>query len=180
MRWNSILRFGIPVWLAVCAVVIGFEAATSGWLGASRLLRSPTGTALIGTFAAAFVLTGIWLLACGSEDHYYFLDSKGIHLTIYVSDATPINRLARLIRHNNHVGDSAGLYAGQKQLSWNEIKRVQVWRDKNRILIYAPAWWMQLAIMCPSDQFEEALTYIKAKLNRRKDVIIQYTPPEAN
>ena len=71
--------------------------------------------------------------------------------------------------------DAFGFYLGERQIAWSEVKRVQIWHEKNRILLYAPRWWMQMAVNCPADEYEEAVSYVLAKLGKRKDVKIQHT-----
>lgn len=178
MRWNGILRIVLAVWCVITLIVLISESISFGWIGASRLVGSSTGTALLLSLAVAVCVVCLYLCALGTEDHYYFFDNKGINLSVYVKDPTRVKRFVRLVFKQVQSDETYGWFAGQRQISWTQIKRVQVWHDKCRIIIYAPAWWMQLSIACPPEQFHEALEYVKSKLGRKKDVQIQHTPPE--
>jgi len=178
MRWNSILRIVLSVWCVLTLIVLASECATYGWIGASRLVGSATGTALMLGLAAAVFAVSIYLWALGTEDHYYFFDSKGINVSIFVKDAGKIRRYARLVFKQVECDESYGWFAGQRQVQWSQIKRVQIWHDKCKIIVYSPSWWMQMSITCPADQFPEAVAYVIGKLGKKKDVSIQHTPEE--
>ena len=149
-----------------------------------NLLTEGTGTGLAIAAAAALVLIWVWLLLMGREDQYFFLDAKGVSISTYLPRPSKRQLAARLLPFSrlDQLGvapDAAyGLFAGQRQIPWNYVKRVQLWHDKNRILLYAPAWWMQMAVTCPADQFDEAAGYMLEKLAKRKDVRIIHTPKE--
>ena len=64
------------------------------------------------------------------------------------------------------------LLIGQKELLWKDIARVQLWPEKTLILLYAPAWWMRLALPCTPFTYEDCLTFIQEKLGRKKGVML--------
>lgn len=178
--WNSLLRIAGPVWLLVCAVVAIIEIMARGWSALGALIVSQTAAALVGVGLAVIVAAGIWMVFAGSEMQYFFLDAKGVNLSTYLEQPKKYQLWMRgLPGHQLAEGEAAdpyGVYLGDRQLPWTDVKRVQIWHDKNRILLYAPSWWMQMAVNCPADEFDEAVAYVIAKMGKRKDVKIQHTP----
>ncbi|MBQ2700033.1 MAG: hypothetical protein IJF65_02645 [Clostridia bacterium] len=175
MRWNGLLRLVLIVWILLVLAISAVEYASAGSIGVSRLLRGSSGLTLLLILGITLLLVFLWLIGIGKETHYCFLDQKGVHVSCYVAQPSRMNRLLRFKSGSTH-SDVYGLFAGQVQIQWTQIRRVQIWHDKKRILLYAPRWWLQLAITCPPDQFEGAIGFLKGKLGRRKDVVIQETP----
>ena len=61
---------------------------------------------------------------------------------------------------------------GEKLISWQEARRVQLWPEKEKILIYSPRWWLAAAVHCTPDTYEDAAAYLYQRLQKKKDVIL--------
>lgn len=59
-----------------------------------------------------------------------------------------------------------------REIAWKEISRVQLWPEKATVLLYAPNWWMRLAVPCSAFQYEDVLEFMRDKVGRRKDLLL--------
>ena len=66
--------------------------------------------------------------------------------------------------------DNPMLLISQKEIAWKDITRVQLWPEKTLLLLYAPTWWLRLAVPCTPFTWEDALGMISDKLGRKKAV----------
>ena len=175
MSWNAVMRLVLPVLLAVLALILLLEGLAGGLEGIAALLRGGLLFSLLGLLALtaaglllAFILQGDDLQDC-------VVDGRGIHIQQYLPEPTALKLLLRLKSPRLLEGyDPAEgiLLIGQKELAWKDIARVQLWPEKTLILLYAPAWWMRLALPCTPFNYEDCLTFIQEKLGRKKGVML--------
>ena len=175
MSWNAVMRLVLPVLLAVLALILLLEGLAGGLEGIAALLRGGLLFSLLGLLALtaaglllAFILQGDDLQDC-------VVDGRGVHIQQYLPEPTALKLMLRLKspRLLERYDPTEGiLLIGQKELAWKDIARVQLWPEKTLILLYAPAWWMRLALPCTPFNYEDCLTFIQEKIGRKKGVML--------
>ncbi len=177
MCWNAVMRIALPVVGMVLLLTLLLEGSLGGLSGLTMLLAGgllPTLTGLmIGGLALlllAFILQGDDLLDC-------VMDASGVHVQQYLLQPSPVKLLMRLRSPSLMAErDESGLILiGSYTIAWKEIRRVQLWPEKTLILFYNPVWWQRLSLPCTPFTWEDALTLIREKIGKKKDVIL---PPE--
>lgn len=177
MCWNAVMRIALPAAGITLAVTLLLETIFGGLAGLAQLLSGgllPTLAWLtLGSLAVlllVFILQGDDLLDC-------VIDSTGVHIQQYLPRPTAFKLALRLKSPQllKQRDESDVLLIASRSISWKEIRRVQLWREKGLILLYAPAWWQRLTIPCTHATWKDALAFIRDKLGKKKDVIL---PPE--
>ena len=177
MCWNAVMRIALPAAGITLAVTLLLETIFGGLTGLAQLLSGgllPTLAWLtLGSLAVlllVFILQGDDLLDC-------VIDSTGVHIQQYLPRPTAFKLALRLKSPQllKQRDESDVLLIASRSISWKEIRRVQLWREKGLILLYAPAWWQRLTIPCTHATWKDALAFIRDKLGKKKDVIL---PPE--
>ena len=175
ISWNGALRIMAPAAGAALLLTLGLEALAGGWGAAGRLLSQ----GLLLTWGvlclAALGATGLILWGQGRELLDCVLDAKGAHATVYLLDPTPLQLLCRLrspalLKQGRQGPSGVILPLETREIPWKAVARVQLWPGKPLILLYAPAWWLRLALPASAGQYDAALDYIQEKLGRRRDV----------
>ena len=175
MSWNAVMRLVLPVLLAVLVLILALEGLAGELEGIAALLRGGLLFSLLGLLALtaaglllAFILQGDDLQDC-------VVDGRGVHIQQYLPEPTAFKLMLRLKspRLLERYDSTEGiLLIGQKELLWKDIARVQLWPEKTLILLYAPAWWMRLALPCTPFTYEDCLTFIQDRLGRKKGVTL--------
>ena len=49
---------------------------------------------------------------------------------------------------------------------------MQLWPEKCMALIYAPAWWMRIAVACTPFTWEDTMELIRSRLGKKKKVLL--------
>ena len=115
------------------------------------------------------------LLLQGKELMDYVVDSRGVHVTRYLPDPTPLKLMTRLksptlMRQMDPEAETPILRLDSQELSWRNVARVQLWPEKCYILFYAPAWWLRVPVRCTPYSWNDALFYVRDKLGKKKAV----------
>ena len=188
--WNSAARIALPGLAAVLALVLLAEGATRGTAAVQQMLAGgllTTALWLLGAFVLVMLLV---LLLQGDTLIDCIIDSRGVHVQQYLLSPTPVKLMARLRSPAlmQSIDPDAGepmVLVGQKEIAWRDVARIQLWPEKQLILIYAPRWWMRLAIYAIPVNWDDTLDFIREKLGKKKDVILPYeltaqAPPRAS
>lgn len=177
MCWNSVMRIVLPVLGTTLAMTVVLEGLLGGLNGALMLLSGGLLPALLGLLGGllailllVFILQGDDLLDC-------VVDATGVHVQQYLPSPTPLKLLLRLKspRLMESMGDENMVLIASREISWKEIRRVQLWPEKTMLLLYAPKWWLRLSVPCTPFTWEDALGFIRDKIGKKKDVVL---PPE--
>ena len=175
MSWNAVMRVALPAFAAGCVIVFLLELAAGGPGAFGRMLAGGflpvAGLVLLVLTAAtlaALALRGSELLDC-------VLDGKGVHVSVYLTDPTPMKLLLRfrspsLLERADRSGRVSVLLLSTRELAWKDVARVQLWPQKALILFYAPAWWMRVPVQATPFDWDDALEFIREKLGRKKTV----------
>lgn len=177
MNWNAVMRLALPAFATGCFLILLLELA-SGGPGALR--RMLDGGLLPVAGLALFALTVITLLILalrGRELLDCVLDGKGAHVSVYLPDPSPLRlllhfRSPRLMSAVDTSGRVPVLLLNTRDLSWKDVARVQLWPEKDLILLYAPAWWLRLPIQATPFVWDDALSFVREKLGRKKTVAL--------
>lgn len=177
MCWNAVLRIVLPV----LALTLGMVFLLEGILGGLDALTLMLSGALLPTVAGLLlgflvVLLLIFILQ-GDDLQDCVIDASGLHVQQYLSHPTAFKLMLHLRspRLLEQVDETGLLLISTREIPWKAIRRVQLWSEKGLILLYAPRWWQRLAIPCTPFTWEDALTFIRDKIGKRKDVVL---PPE--
>ena len=174
MCWNAVMRLLLPVMAATILLVILLEAIMGGLDGVAMLLGGGLLVSLTGIMGMVltvmllvFILQGDDLLDC-------VVDARGIHVQKYLPEPTALKLVLRgkSPRMLDAMGDENLLLVSSTEIVWKDITRVQLWPEKNMILLYAPKWWMRLALPCTPFTWEDALDCIREKIGKKKAVTL--------
>lgn len=174
MCWNSVMRLLLPVLGATLTLVIALEALMGGLNGVAMLLGGGLIVTLLGitglllaVMLLVFILQGDDLLDC-------VIDARGIHVQEYLSTPTAMKLLLRgkSPRLLDGLGEDGLLLVSSREIAWKDIARVQLWPEKTMMLFYAPRWWMRVPLPCSPFVWEDALSFIREKIGKKKAVIL--------
>lgn len=177
MCWNAVMRIVLPVVGMTLLLTFVLEALLGGMNGVAMLLSGALVPTLLGlTLGGLAVLLLVFMLQ-GDDLLDCVIDSSGLHVQQYLPNPTPL-KLAMRLRSPKMMAerDESGLLLlASQEITWKEIRRVQLWPEKTLILLYAPRWWLRLSVPCTPFTWEDALTFIRDKIGKKKDVLL---PPE--
>ena len=172
MCWNSVMRLLLPVVGATLALLILLEAILGGLNGLVLLLSGGLLVSLLGIMGMilavmllVFILQGDDLLDC-------VIDSRGIHVQQYLPNPTALKLLLRGKSPRMLETGEDLLLVASREIAWKDIQRVQLWPEKSMILFYAPRWWMRVSLPCTPFTWEDALSFIRDKIGKKKSVIL--------
>ena len=175
MSWNGVMRILLPAGAAALGLILLLEGISGGMEAVERLLASgllTTLAILLGTAAGIVLLI---LLMQGTELADYAVDNRGIHETRYLPNPTALKLLARM-KSPGLMAEAQGevpvVKLGEKSIAWKDVARVQLWPEKCMALIYAPAWWMRIALVCTPFTWEDTMGLIRNKLGKKKKVLL--------
>lgn len=186
MCWNAVLRFVLPAMGAVILLTLLLETLFGGLEALEMALSGSVVVSLLALLALLLAVLLLVLMLQGDDLLDCVMDSKGIHVQLYLADPTPLKLLLRGKdpRLMDALGEEPMLLLSSEEILWKDIQRVQLWPEKTMILFYAPRWWMRLSLPCTPFTWLEALELIREKIGRKKTVIlppecVQTAPPKA-
>ena len=162
MSWNAVMRILLPTGLAVLLLVFLLELLSGGTGALERMLSSGFPVTLLILLASVTLLVLLVLALQGEELTDYVVDSRGIHVTRYLPNPTPLKLLLRfrspaLMQTGSAEGiGSPVIRVDARDLAWKDVARVQLWPEKCMILFYVPAWWMRVSVACTPFTWEDA------------------------
>lgn len=175
--WNAAARIMLPAYAVVLAMILLLEGLTGGGAAVQRLLQGGLMVSMVMlVLLSAFVLL-ILLHLQGDDLVDCVVDSRGVHVQQYLLEPTPLKlmlrfRSPRLMAQADASGQTPVVLISQRELAWKDIARVQLWPEKNLVLLYAPTWWMRLALYCTPFTWEDALAYMRDKVGRKKNLLL--------
>ena len=175
MCWNAILRWLLPASAVVLALALLLEGFSGGTEAVEKLFLGSFPLTLLILLGTLLILVSAALLLQGRELMDYVVDNRGVHVTRYLPDPTPLKLLLRLkspgmMRQADPEAQTPILRLGEQDLPWRAVSRVQLWPEKCYILFYAPAWWLRIPVRCTPFSWEDALFYVRDKLGKKKAV----------
>ena len=174
MCWNALMRILLPAALVILLMVLLAEGISGGAGAVEKLLVSGFPVVLLILLGTILAIAFIALLLQGKELADYVVDNRGIHEIRYLPDPTPVKLLARLkspsLLREAKQGPVAVLKLDEKELSWKNVARVQLWPEKCMILYYAPSWWMRIAAACTPFSWNDAMMLTREKLGKKKKI----------
>ena len=166
------MRLLLPVVGATLGLILLAEGLLSGMSGVAALLGGGLIITLMGMMGMllagmllVFILQGEDLLDC-------VVDARGIHVQTYLPEPTALKLLlrgksTRLLESGENM-----LLISSREIAWKDIARVQLWPEKTMILFYAPRWWMRVSLPSTPFTWEDALSFIRDKIGKKKAVIL--------
>ena len=173
MYWNSVMRLILPSGLVILLLVLGLNWISGGTAAVERMMASQFLPVLGILIVAVLALVFAALLIQGKELSDFVVDSRGIHETRYLPDPTPLKMLARLkspAAARKGEGQGTVVKLSERHVAWKNVSRVQLWPEKCMILFYAPAWWLQIPVICTPFSWEDTAGFIREKLGKKKKV----------
>lgn len=176
MRWNAAARFVLPAFAFALALLLLLEYIGGGGQAVETLLRS-SGVlyTMLMLLALIALLVAIVLRLQGDGMIDCILDSKGVHVQEYLPYPTPLRLIMRLrspalMDNVDWSNETPVALISQKEIAWRDIARVQLWPEKQLILLYAPRWWMRVAVYATPFTWDDALAFIREKIGRKKGI----------
>lgn len=178
--WNSAMRILLPLVVLVLAMILVLEGVAGGAQAVETLLRNGLILSLMGLLLLVTALLLLALILRGDDWLDCVVDSRGVHVSCYLPHPTPLKLLLRLrspvlMQQIDPADEIPMVMVSQQDMAWKDVARIQLWNEKNLILMYAPAWWLYLALPCTPFTYEDSMDYMRDKLGRKKNVIL---PPE--
>ena len=173
MSWNAVMRIALPVLALVLLLVAALEGVADGMAGVEAVFREGLALSLLGIGAFGLAVLLLMFILQGDDILDCVADSKGFHVQQYLPEPTPLKLLARLkspALMRQVTMENPMLLLSQREIAWKDIARVQLWPEKTLLLLYAPVWWLRLAVPCTPFTWEEALGMVSEKLGRKKAV----------
>lgn len=180
LSWNSILRVGIPSLVLLMVVVAGMELYRKGMVGMQILFAQGFASLMLTLFVILFAAALLSLLVRGRVHANYVLDQKGVHVRLWQEKPSLILRILHITPGKE---DAAGLMGDgmrlleEKHLPYAIIKRVGVWPDRDKILLYNPRFFQAQAIHCLPDTYDDCLRFLYEQVKKRPGVM---QPPHAS
>ena len=177
ISWNTAARVILPAALALLIIVLALEGISGGMAAVEKMITA-------GLFSTVLMLVGLVALILliilklqGESILDCVLDSKGVHVQEYLPDPTPLKLLMRfrspaLMNSVDWDCEEPMVLVSQREIVWRDIARVQLWPEKQLILLYAPAWWMRLTVYATPMTWDGALEFINVKIGKKKNVIL--------
>lgn len=175
--WNAMLRVVVPVIGLVLLATVAIEAAAEGARGVVAVFSQGFFWTLLLALGALLLMTLALLALQGPERVRYQLDAKGAHAAVYVRAGRPLALYARLTTPETAQALQAEapehlpegwLYLRSTHVAWPAVRRARTWPETRTLLLYAPAFWLALAIRCDAATFAEAEAYIQKKAPKKK------------
>ena len=172
MCWNAVMRLLLPVLAATLLLVILLEAVLGGAASVSALLGGALLVSLTGILGMVLALMLLVFILQGDDLLDCVIDGRGVHVQVYLPHPTALKLLLR--GKSPRLMDSGEdmLHLSSREIAWKDIQRVQLWPEKNMLLLYAPKWWMRVSLPCTPFTWEDALDFIREKIGRKKAVIL--------
>ena len=173
MSWNAVMRVALPVLLLALLLAVVLEGLTGGIAGVEAMLREGLPLSLLGVAVLGAAVLLLLFILQGDDILDCVVDSKGFHVQQYLPEPTPLKLVMRLkspglMRQVD--AENPMLLLSQREIAWKDIARVQLWPEKTLLLLYAPRWWLRVAVPCTPFTWEEALGMVSEKLGRKKAV----------
>ncbi len=179
LSWNSILRVGIPSLVLLMLMVTGVELSRKGMLGVQVLFAQGFASLMLTLFTLLFAAAFLSLLARGRVHANYVLDQKGIHVRLWQDKTSLLLRILHITPGKEDptgpMGEGMRLLE-EKHLPYAFIKRVGVWPDRDKILLYNPRFFQTQAIHCLPDTYDDCLRFLYEQVKKRPGVM---QPPHA-
>ena len=175
MSWNAVLRVLLPAGLAALLLILLSEGLSGGMAAVERLLASGLPATLAILLGTALALVLLILLLQGPELADYVVDNRGIHETRYLPNPTAVRLLARMkspALAREAQGQTPVVKLSERGIAWRDVARVQLWPEKCMVLVYAPSWWMRIAVACTPFTWDDTLGIIRSKLGKKKKVLL--------
>lgn len=172
MCWNAVMRLLLPVLGATLVLVILLEAVFGGLNGVAMLLSGGLLVSLAGIMGMVLALMLLVFILQGDDLLDCIIDSRGIHVQQYLPNPTAMKLLLRGKSPRLMAGSDEVLLLSSREIAWKDIQRVQLWPEKDMILFYAPKWWMRVSLPCSPFTWEDALSFIRDKIGKKKAVIL--------
>lgn len=173
--WNSVARIFLPAWLVVLLAILLPEGISGGTAALEQVLTGTVMLSMVLLLLLGALGTLLVLHLQGDDLIDCVADSKGVHVRRFLPNPTPLKLLLRLrsprLLREMEEGEDAVLISA-RDLPWKSIARVQLWPEKRLVLLYAPHWWMNLALYCTPFTWEDTLAYMRDKVGRKKDLLL--------
>ena len=174
LSWNSILRVGLPALVLLMLTVMGMELARRGMLGLQLLFAQGFARLMLALFMILFAAVLVSLLLRGRVMARFVLDQKGAHVQMWQARPSLLLRILRITPGRADTADPWGegmRLLEEKHLPYASIKRVGLWPDRDKILLYNPRFFQTLALHCLPDTYDDSLRFLYDQVKKRPGVM---------
>ena len=173
LSWNNSLRVALPVLGLLALVITGVEWGRKGFVGLQALFSQGLLVLMMILAAVMLFIILIALMSRGREEVRYVLDNKGVHAQVWQAKASLIKRIFRMIPPDAQIGSlgQPEWMLEEKHIPWAELKRVGLWSDNDKILLYSPRFWLVLTLHALPDTYDDAVRFIYEQVKKRPGVM---------
>ena len=177
MCWNAVLRVALPVAFAVVLLVIAAEGLMGGAPAVERLLLGSFLPTILWLLLALCAVLLLVLLLQGEDILDCVVDSRGVHVQTYLPEPTRLKLLLRLrspelLQRLDPRDPAPSLPVNSREIGWKDVRRVQLWPEKNMMLFYGPRWWLRVWLPCDPYTWQDCADFVTEKLGKKKQVIL--------
>ena len=175
MSWDSAFRLLVPCVLLILIVLLAGEFFSGGLPALQQMIRVGILPLLIFLLVCTLLIF-LFLFLRGHDLVDCILDSKGIHVRTWLSDPTPLRLLLHFrspsLLKERDPDTPQVLLISEKNVSWSDLKRIQLWPEKLIILFYAPAPWCRAAFYCTPYTWEDCMQFLQEKVGKKKTIVL--------
>lgn len=176
ISWNEIMRLYVPVLALAVALALLLELLLGGVDGLVSMLRGGFLSSLLALCAVAGIIIAAVLWLQDDEVLDCVIDAKGVHVQYYLPEPAPLKLLLRLkplrLMRRTDAKRRRPVLFRQQEILWKDVARVQLWPEKNMVLLYAPALWLRVAVPCTPFVWTDTLDMIRDRLGKKKQVLL--------
>ncbi|MBQ6175124.1 MAG: hypothetical protein IJK28_10920 [Clostridia bacterium] len=170
VSWNAPMRLILPCAGIIFLALLLAEAASGGADAMNAFLSGGIPTVLLCILIGIMTVTGLILFLQGRHTCEISADKSGITMRVLLSNPDALRLLAHFrspkLMEDSRLRMEYGLLLEERRMSWKDVSRVQLWPEQGTVLLYAPRWWLRMAVPCDSEGWQEMSALITEKLGK--------------
>lgn len=174
ISWNTPMRLILPCAGMILLALLLAEVFQGGPDALGAFLAGPVPRALLWLLAGVTLTVGLVLLLQGRHTCEVSADKSGVTVRVLLSNPGVLRLLAHFrsprLMEDRSLRMEYGLLLEERRMAWKDVRRVQLWPEKGLVLLYAPRWWLRLAVPCDADGWQEMTGLLSEKLGRSRRV----------
>lgn len=170
--WNRILRVLLPVYFTVAVAIILPEIIARGLFAFTFLMNNGLLPLIIALLPFSILVCFLVLFLQGEEEEFVLLDTSSAQQRCFLTDPKPIQLWLRGISTQSapQSDDADGhihVLISDKKIMWNEVSRFGTWRERGKLLLYKPSYYLYMVLHCSPENFDETQTLLQARKTKR-------------
>lgn len=167
--WNACMRLLLPVFVLVSLTILAGEAVSGGF-PALQAMAPGFFSSLLTLFLFSVLFIAFCLLLRGPDVLDCSVDRSGFHVDCYLPRPTALKLMARFRSPDLEAGEDGMVLISRRDVSWQNIRKIQLWPGRTTVLIFERGSYMILAVPCTPFSYEHVTDLIRSKLGKNQDV----------